>query len=203
VKVEHKEDKKVEIIPADVVVIAMGPWSQQAIDWVTGASEKVPRVSGHKAHSIVLRPKAPLSAHCLFLQYQQAKGKALHPEVYPRPNGEVYVCGLGEPPQKPEDPESVAPTEGACARLKVIASQLSSALAEAKQEAEQACYLPETQDGDPLIGKFPSVENLYLATGHSCWGILLGPATGLCLSELIVDGKCSSVDLHDFDPQRS
>lgn len=40
------------------------------------------------------------------------------------------------------------------------------------------------------------------AAGHSCWGILNGPATGLVMAELIADGKASSVDIRKLDPQR-
>ena len=38
--------------------------------------------------------------------------------------------------------------------------------------------------------------------GHSCWGILNGPATGLVMAELIAEGKASSVDIRRLDPQR-
>lgn len=53
----------------------------------------------------------------------------------------------------------------------------------------QACYLPTTPDGLPLIGEVPGLSGVFLATGHSCWGILNGPATGLMVSEMILDGK--------------
>jgi glycine/D-amino acid oxidase-like deaminating enzyme len=46
------------------------------------------------------------------------------------------------------------------------------------------------------------VSGAYIAAGHSCWGILNGPATGLGLAELIVHGSSSSVDLSPFDPAR-
>ena len=35
------------------------------------------------------------------------------------------------------------------------------------------------------------MAGVYLGTGHSCWGILNGPATGLMLAEMILDGKVS------------
>jgi hypothetical protein len=42
----------------------------------------------------------------------------------------------------------------------------------------------------------------YCATGHSCWGILNGPATGKALAELITDGEVSCLDLRPFAPMR-
>ena len=40
------------------------------------------------------------------------------------------------------------------------------------------------------------------AVGHSCWGILNGPATGKAMAELITTGKATCVDLAAFDPAR-
>ncbi|MEZ4658424.1 MAG: FAD-dependent oxidoreductase [Caldilineaceae bacterium] len=54
----------------------------------------------------------------------------------------------------------------------------------------------------PLIGRVPGVVGAYVATGHSVWGMLNGPATGEALAELIVDGATSVVDLAPFDPRR-
>jgi glycine/D-amino acid oxidase-like deaminating enzyme len=58
--------------------------------------------------------------------------------------------------------------------------------------ARQACFRPVTQDGLPLIGKVPSVQGAYVATGHNVWGILNAPATGEALAELIADGVARS-----------
>ena len=41
------------------------------------------------------------------------------------------------------------------------------------------------------------------ATGAGCWGILCGPATGLAMAELIVDGEATTIDLRPFDPSRA
>jgi glycine/D-amino acid oxidase-like deaminating enzyme len=54
----------------------------------------------------------------------------------------------------------------------------------------------------PLVGRVPGVAGAYVATGHSVWGILNAPATGEALSELILDGAATSVDLAPFDPAR-
>ena len=67
----------------------------------------------------------------------------------------------------------------------------------------QACYRPVTEDGLPFLGQVPDVTGAYIATGHSCWGILNAPASGLAMAELIVDGQAHSVDLTLFAPQRA
>ena len=53
---------------------------------------------------------------------------------------------------------------------------------------ESSCYLPTTADGLPVMGELPKKsvggEKCYVAAGHSCWGILLGPATGESMAHL-------------------
>ena len=54
-------------------------------------------------------------------------------------------------------------------------------------------------DQIPLIGQITNeCENAYVGTGHTCWGILNGPATGLLLAELIADGEVTSVRKKEF-----
>jgi glycine/D-amino acid oxidase-like deaminating enzyme len=65
---------------------------------------------------------------------------------------------------------------------------LSPVLARAKVLVNQACYRPVTQDGLPLIGRVAGLDDAYVATGHSVWGILNAPATGEAMAELILDG---------------
>eukprot|EP00171_Calliarthron_tuberculosum_P021176 IDg21176t1 len=66
----------------------------------------------------------------------------------------------------------------------------------------QACYLPLSPDGLPMIGRVPQTSNVFVATGHGCWGILLSPATGAALAELIVKGESNTIDLRPFCPSR-
>jgi D-amino-acid dehydrogenase len=60
---------------------------------------------------------------------------------------------------------------------------------------------PLTSDGLPLLGRVRGWQNLSVAVGHGMYGLTLAPATGLAMSELIVD-KRSSVDLTAFNPNR-
>ncbi|NP_001105990.1 D-amino-acid oxidase [Zea mays] len=191
------------VLDADAVVLALGPWSGR-LEVVS----EVLDVSGLKAHSIVFRPREPekVTPHCLFLSYQPEPGaKMLDPEVYPRPTGEVYICGMSKDENPPDDPATITGEPDSIAMLHKIAGKVSSQLKKeegAEVVAEQACYLPCTADGLPVIGEIPGVKGCYVATGHSCWGILNGPATGAALAELILDGKAKIVDLEPFSPAR-
>jgi glycine/D-amino acid oxidase-like deaminating enzyme len=186
-----------ELIEGDAVVIAMGPWSALAARWVP-----IPMVYGLKGHSVILRNPRPISPHALFLECEAEDGSLDTPEVFPRPDGTTYVCGLSSAAPLPLDPAEVATDAGAQARLKAMIRAFAPALAEADVVAAQACYRPVTRDGLPLIGRVPGIEGLYLATGHSVWGILNAPATGEAMAELLLEGEASTVDIAALDPGR-
>ena len=55
-----------------------------------------------------------------------------------------------------------------------------------------------TPDARPLLGPVPGVEGLYLCAGFSGMGFKISPAVGLVMSEAILDGKASTVDITPF-----
>ncbi|KAG8456957.1 hypothetical protein KFE25_011315 [Diacronema lutheri] len=182
-----------EELRADAVVLAMGPWTDQIDGGLV-----VPRMLGQKYHSLTMQIDKTLDQAVFF----QGKGDI---ELYPRPRGEVYVTGYtgDEPAPVAEAPGHVEVRESKLHPHELLARTLCAELAHATRTGVQACYLPLTQDGVPAIGKLPSAPGVYVGTGHSCWGILNGPATGKALAELILDGKQSVVpSLNAFDPAR-
>jgi glycine/D-amino acid oxidase-like deaminating enzyme len=184
------------IVEGDAVVIAMGPWSVLAAAWLP-----MPAVYGLKGHSLVFETGASVPAEAVFLEYQEARGGMLSPEIFPRADGSTYVCAISSESPLPVDPADVAPDPGAIDRLASLCAGLSPALGGAKVLASQACFRPVTQDGLPLIGPIAGLDGAYVATGHSVWGILNAPATGEAMAELICEGT-TTVDLAPFDPAR-
>jgi sarcosine oxidase subunit beta len=59
-----------------------------------------------------------------------------------------------------------------------------------------------TPDDNPVLGHVDGVEGLIVASGFSGHGYMQGPAIGRCMSELIVDGVASTVDISAFSPNR-
>jgi glycine/D-amino acid oxidase-like deaminating enzyme len=59
-----------------------------------------------------------------------------------------------------------------------------------------------TPDDNPVLGYVPGVDGLVVASGFSGHGYMQGPAIGRCISELIVDGAPSTVDITAFSPGR-
>ena len=186
-----------EVVEGDAVVIALGPWSILAAEWLP-----LPAVFGLKGHSLVFETGAKVPAEALFAECREGNGTVQAPELFPRSDGTTYVCAISTESPLPIDPARVVPDPGAIERLRAMCSELSPTLANAKILATQACYRPITQDGLPLIGRIAGLESAYIATGHSVWGILNAPATGEAMAELILDGTARSVDLSAFEPAR-
>ena len=112
-----------QVLAADAVVLALGPWTD-----TLGARLGLPRVAGLKGFSVTLAaPDVP--AHALFVEYRTADGRHLEPEIFPRPDGHVYVCGMADPQPLPEAPSGVLVSADACAILARAAGRVSSALA--------------------------------------------------------------------------
>jgi len=186
-----------ERIPADAVVIAMGPWSILATQWLA-----LPAVYGLKGYSITLAPSGPVAPEALFLDYEDAEGERHGPELVPRADGEVYLCGFSGSQPLPLAPEDISVDGAECDRLRQLAGRISSTLTEATVTRQQACYRPICEDAMPLIGPVPGAPGAFIATGHNCWGMLNAPGTGLAMAELIADGQSRTLDLGHLTPGR-
>jgi len=186
-----------EIVEGDAVVIAMGPWSILASLWL-----KLPAVYGYKGHSIVFETGQSIDPEALFLEYREAGGEVLTPELLVRADGTTWVCAISSAGSLPVDPADVTPDDGAHARLEAMIRDIAPAIAEMPIKARQACFRPVTDDGLPLIGAVPGADGVYVATGHSVWGMLNAPATGEAMAELMLDGAARHVDLSPFAPGR-
>nr|WP_249802862.1 FAD-dependent oxidoreductase [Bradyrhizobium sp. 44] len=184
------------IVEADAVVIAMGPWSLLAAQWMS-----LPAVYGQRSPSIVYDTGTDVPADALFLESEE-NGSAVSIEVFPRADGSTHITALSDIAPLPLDPAAVTPDNDAIARLQTMSERLSPQFRSERIIARQACFRPVTQDGLPLIGKVPRSEGLYVATGHNVWGILNAPATGEAMAQLIAEGATRSVDISPFDPAR-
>ena len=185
-----------EILAADAVVIAMGPWSILACRWLP-----LPGVSGLKGHSFVFRYQPPDGPRALFVEYEAKRGEVDSPEVFPRNDGTTYVCGVRGDDPLPINPDHIVVEAEPAERLFRQIQRIAPDLAASEVLARQACYRPVTRDGLPLIGPVSGVSGAYMATGHSVWGILNAPATGEAMAELLADGE-ARLDLSAFDPSR-
>jgi glycine oxidase len=92
-------------------------------------------------------------------------------------------------------------TKRALAGLRAMATRLIPSLRHAEVAGAWAGLRPGSADGMPVIGRLPGWENAYVATGHFRNGILLAPATGKLVTQLILQGG-TETGLEAFGPER-
>ena len=59
-----------------------------------------------------------------------------------------------------------------------------------------------TPDHNPLLGEHPELGGFVLANGFSGHGLMMAPATGAALAELLTTGASTTLDIGAFDPGR-
>ena len=162
---------------ADVVVVAAGPWTPEAL----GASES-------------WRPVGPLW------------GAVAQVRLADPPRHTIEQAGvetLTGPGEVPDSLFSIVTANGAssvgstfmvaepdAAALAPLLLERGAAyvpaLAGAPVEQVRACARPLSADGRPLLG--PIADGLYLLTGHGPWGITLGPGSARLVVDAILNG---------------
>ncbi|KAH7089517.1 FAD dependent oxidoreductase [Paraphoma chrysanthemicola] len=188
-------------LPASTVILTAGPWTRTI--W------KQSPISALRAHSVTIRPSKPVSAYALFTSIDLPRTNSRHsetvtPEIYARPNNEVYACGEGDHLiPLPTSSDLVQCDESRCQDIIDQVGSISEELRDGEVTARQACYLPnvEGRGGGPLVGQ-TSVKGLLMGAGHTCWGIQNGPGTGKLLSEIVWDGEARSAKIVQLDPRK-
>jgi glycine oxidase len=166
-------------LACDTVVLAMGPWARAAEAWL-GCAIPIEPLKGEILRMAL--PGPPL-AHDI-----------LGPDasLYSRSDGLVWCGATTE--WRGFDKE---PSESARQFLWQGAMKLMPAMADARLVRQTVCLRPVAPDGLPIIGKAPSAENVYLATGGAKKGILLSTGIGKAIADLITHGQTSlSIDAY-------
>lgn len=194
-------------IPATDIVLAAGPWTARLASKLLGTRAgaaldieprfvvalSAPRLltycQNHAIYSgcstsVIFRPSTPITPHALFTELTLPSGESVSPELYPRPDGTIYMCGDHTDPLRarplPARAADVTPSPHAVKnqteRLKWLGGR---GFDDVQVEVEQACFRPESRRGKPVIGEL--AKGVYIASGHSVWGICNGPGTGKCM----------------------
>ena len=207
---KDKETSETKTIPATDVIISAGPWTREIYPPAP--------ISAMRAHSVTIRPSRPVSAYAIFTEIslppdfgrtgekvksKSSRSKQVTPEIYARPNNEVYACGEGDilvPLPKLSD--DVVTDDAKCQDIIDYVSSISDEMRDGEVTVRQACYLPnvDAASSGPLLGE-TGVKGLLLAAGHTCWGIQNGPGTGKLISEFVFDGKAISAKIGSLDPR--
>ena len=171
------------VIPCDQVVIATGPWSRHLEPWIDSYVPVDP-LKGE-----ILRVELPSGG----MGHDVSGGGG---SLYAKPDGQVW-CGSTED-WVGYDQE---PSESAKHRIVKGAIKLVPEMAQAKLVLHTACLRPVTPDWLPIIGRAPGLDNVYLATGAGKKGILLSPAIGKAIADVMVSGS-TKLSVQKFEPSR-
>ena len=171
------------VLHCDQLVMATGPWSRIAEPWM-GTYIPVDPLKGE-----ILRVELPGGP----LGYDMSGGGG---SLYPKPDGLVW-CGTTEDWRGYD----MSTTESARQRIEKGAARLIPEMAKARLVLHTACLRPVTPDWLPIIGRAPGLDNAYLATGAGKKGILLSPAIGKAVADLITE-DATEVSVEQFGPER-
>ena len=172
-----------ETLSCGQVVIASGPWSVQASDWL-GARIHVGPLKGQ---ILRLRASGPPVECSVGWSGNYATTK---------PDGLVWAGTTEE-----EAGFDETPTVEARDQIMASLDKMLPSLGDVDLVRQTACLRPVTPDRLPVLGAVPGVEGVFLATGAERKGILLGPSMGRIAADILTTGT-SDIAIDAFHPGR-
>jgi glycine/D-amino acid oxidase-like deaminating enzyme len=170
-------------LACEKVVVAMGPWSQGASEWLGVPIEMRP----WKGQILRLRLPGPP------IRCSVAGGDHF---ASTKPDGLTWVGPTFEDAGLDESITDEGRDQIMAAVLRNIPS-----LAEGRLVLQTACLRPLSADRKLVLGAIPGLEGAYVATEGGRLGLMMGPAMAWLIAELITSGA-TSVPLDEFDPGR-
>ena len=168
---------------ADAVLMAAGAWSGVLAESFGGRLRVEPR----RGQMIALTHVPPVLSHVVHVD-----------EIYlvPRPSGELLI---GATVEKVGFQRAV--TAAGIAGQLSAAVALVPALAHLPISRTWCGFRPWAPDSLPVLGPWPGIDGLFVATAHYRNGILLAPITARLMTEMITEAR-TSLDVKDFLPDR-
>ncbi|MBM3934235.1 MAG: FAD-dependent oxidoreductase [SAR202 cluster bacterium] len=170
-------------IPCGAVVVASGPWAAECGRWL---GFRLP-VRPLKGQILRLRMPGPPVGFSIGWGKHYATTK---------PDGLLWAGST-------EEDAGFDETATAAGRDSIMSAlmRMAPSTADALLVRQTACLRPVTPDGLIALGPAPGVEGVFIGTGGGRQGIVLGPAMGMALAELVVSGT-SALPIAPFDPGR-
>lgn len=172
-----------ERFDGDVVLLAAGAWTSGL---AASFGARIP-VAPRRGQMVALTHIPPMLIHCIHSD-----------DVYlvPRPSGELLVGATVENVGF----QRVVTAQGV-ATLLASAIGLVPSLATLPISRTWCGFRPWAPDSRPILGPWPTIEGLFVATAHFRNGILLAPITARMMTEWIMKGR-PSLAMNDFLPER-
>ena len=172
-----------ELWEADTVVLTAGAWTAELI---ASFGARLP-LEPKRGQMLALGHVPAVLNHCIH-------GDDVY--LVPRPSGELLVGATVE-----RVGFQRAVTAEAIAGLLTAAIELCPSLGGLPITRTWWGFRPWAPDSLPVLGPWPDVEGLWIATGHFRNGILLAPITGRVMTSWITTGD-PGMDVDDFAPTR-
>lgn len=126
----------------------------------------------------------------------------VHPKtgVWFRPEGKGLICGVAPKPE--DDPATDDLTVDDALFEEIVwptMAEIVPAFESLKVVSTYSCFYDfNPLDENAILGAPPELDNFMIATGFSGHGVMQAPATGRAVSELILDGRYTTLDLTRF-----
>src|SRR5213593_4168123 len=172
-----------EVLSCATAVLALGPWSAEASDWI-GVSIDVRPLKGQ-----ILRLQAPGPPVVCSVGWG-------HNYATTKTDGLLWAGTTEEEAGFDEESTLAARDEIGAALLRML-----PAMADAQVAQQTACLRPVASDGLLVLGCVPGLDHAYVATGGARKGILYGSAMGQAIADLVL-GRDTRVALDAFAPGR-
>jgi glycine/D-amino acid oxidase-like deaminating enzyme len=179
-------------IDAGVVVVAAGAWAPRICREI--GIDLPARPKGLDTVQVT-RPPALAQPHVIFID--NVLGTYFRPESGIRTIVGVPCQEWDLDPDAPMVLAPDAPSVGAQMLTHRIPAMEGATLARGYRAVD--CY---SRDRHAILGRVDGIDGLYLATAFSGSGFKIAPAVGVCMAELIVDGRAKTVDIDAFSPRR-
>jgi sarcosine oxidase subunit beta len=190
-KIEGVETTK-GMFSAAVVVNAAGAWAGQ-LNKMAGL--ELPYDTWRHDTMFVKRPAQMGPTHPTVIDFPR--------DMYFRPEGGLTLVGLedgnpiGESPDGDADHAKAGFVERAIDRI----CERVPVMEQGSLHSAHGGYDGITPDQHPMLG-LAGLDGFYLDCGFSGTGFKIGPAVGLCMAELILDGEAKTVDISSLTPMR-
>jgi len=184
VSVEHPN----QTISAPIVVDATGPWASLTSQMV-GIQVPVTPLRRQWLTTTAL-PQLP-SDFPFIIDFTRS--------LYFHPEGLGLLTGMSNPNETPGYDQNIDP-DWELVHMEAAINRIPL-LEHAGLASRMAGLYEVTPDSHPIFGKTP-VEGYFIVTGFSGHGFMHGPIAGKLMSEIIMDGRASTVDVSELDLAR-
>jgi sarcosine oxidase subunit beta len=120
--------------------------------------------------------------------------------LYFHPESNGFLFGMSNPDEPPSDNKAV--DDDWLATTVEALVERAPVFEQASVLRGWAGFYEVTPDDNPLLGRVAEREGFIVAAGFSGHGFMQGPAIGLAIAELVVDGAPQTLDLTAFRPSR-